>query len=176
MILACSPWFLLLLLLLLDAPLAGAAVAANHGAIDNALVDPQIDSLQSVTAQRLQFHWWFILLESVCLWLMARLLMAWSFLISLSCCHRLSSPYCTISLNVLTALGALYCCFFFLIFVQPCKAGGDTRTGVSSACLQRAPQMAAKTLTNVSVKTHKFHLVATIWQLQVFSGVCFVYF
>lgn len=80
MILASSPWFvllLLLLLLLLDVPLADAAAAQpGDGACGDALVDPEDDSLQSVTAQRPQLHWWFILLESVCLWLMARLLMA----------------------------------------------------------------------------------------------------
>lgn len=80
MILASSPWFVLLLLLLLlpDVSLADAAAAAQpgDGAFGDALVDPEDNSLQSVTAQRLQLHWWFILLESVCLWLMARLLMA----------------------------------------------------------------------------------------------------
>ncbi|KAM8711798.1 hypothetical protein ACLKA7_012324 [Drosophila subpalustris] len=70
-------WLLLLLLLL------------NYGKANCDMGDGNVDelglgighasvlehqSMQSLTAERLQLRWWFVLLESVCFWLPARLL------------------------------------------------------------------------------------------------------
>lgn len=79
------PWFLLLSLLLPLLELEGNAepdtslaewdvsLSETRGAD---MIDPSAIFLQSVTAQRPQLRWEFILLESVCVWLTARLLMA----------------------------------------------------------------------------------------------------
>lgn len=86
------PWLLLLSLLLpllqlegnAEPTAADAAAAASLLQCDVSrsetrgadLIDPSADFLQSVTAQRPQLRWGFILLETVCVWLTARLLMA----------------------------------------------------------------------------------------------------
>lgn len=84
------PWLLFLSLLLpllqlegnAEPTAADAAAAASLLQCDvsrsetSDLIDPSADFLQSVTAQRPQLRWGFILLETVCVWLTARLLMA----------------------------------------------------------------------------------------------------
>lgn len=79
------PWFLLLSLLLPLLQLEGNAElvaslaqldVSRSGTCGAELIDPSANFLQSVTAQRPQLRWEFILLESVCIWLTARLLMA----------------------------------------------------------------------------------------------------
>jgi len=74
---------LLLLLLLLNYGKANSGYGDTNGNVDefgfgiaHSVLEHQHqgNSMQSLTAQRLQLRWWFILLESVCFWLPARLL------------------------------------------------------------------------------------------------------